>query len=182
MTTTMTTIWKDIAGYEGLYQISNTGLVRSLARISVNGHKLKDKLMKTPCNKHGYKVINLRNDGVSTQYQVHRLVAEAFIPRVEGKPTVNHKAIGDTKNNHVDNLEWASAADQMRHAISNGSKRGGQHRMVKLIDKFTGEMKLFKSMSSVSRFLGKCSGWTAINVELYGRIFNFRNYRLEVQS
>lgn len=78
------------------------------------GIKLKPKL-----DKYGYKIITLSNKGERKCFSVHRLVAEAFIPNPENKPTANHKD-GNKQNNNVENLEWATYKEQKEHAIKNG--------------------------------------------------------------
>lgn len=102
----MEEIWKDIKGYEGLYQVSNLGRVKSLG--NGNSNKSKLKIMKTPLNHKGYPMIRLCKNSVSKGFLVHRLVAEAFIPNPNNLPQVNH--IDEVKtNNRIDNLEWCTA-------------------------------------------------------------------------
>lgn len=97
----MLEIWKDVKGYEGLYQVSNTGKVRSLNyRRTGEVREMKPCLMTT-----GYLVIWLKKNGRGKTFKVHRLVAEAFIPNPENLTQVNHKD-ECTTNNCVDNLEW----------------------------------------------------------------------------
>jgi hypothetical protein len=96
-------IWKDISGYEGLYQVSNTGKVRSLNY----RHTGKTKVMKPSTNKLGYKCVNLCKDGKRKIYFIHRLVALAFIPNPNNYPIINHKD-ENPSNNAVWNLEWCT--------------------------------------------------------------------------
>lgn len=97
--------WKDIVGYEGKYQVSNLGNIRSL-----NFHRSHEtKIMKCILDKDGYSIIMLYKDGKGTIYKVHRLVAEAFIPNPNGFPCVNHKD-ENPSNNDVTNLEWCTVA------------------------------------------------------------------------
>ena len=94
--------WKDISGYEGLYQVSNHGRVKSFRR-------KEPHLLSTCVGKHGYRVVLLYNgNGQRKNERVHRLVAQAFIPNPNGYPYINHKD-EDRTNNHVDNLEWCTA-------------------------------------------------------------------------
>lgn len=88
-------IWKDIEGYEGLYQVSNEGMVKSLRN---------NKILK-PSNLEKYPIVIFSVDGKRFGKHVHRLVAEAFIPNPQNLPCVNHKDENKT-NNKVENLEW----------------------------------------------------------------------------
>ncbi|WP_207758096.1 NUMOD4 domain-containing protein [Clostridium botulinum] len=100
-------IWKDIVGYEGIYQVSNRGNVRSLNRLDSAGHKLKGRIRKFKQNKDGYFEISLCKDGERGYYRVHRLVALAFLDNPSKFPLVNHKDCNRT-NNIVSNLEWCT--------------------------------------------------------------------------
>ena len=99
----MEEIWKDIEGYEGLYQISNLGRVKSLG----NTHYKTTRILVVYKNKNGYCGINLCKKGKVTKYRIHRLVATAFIPNPNNYPEVNHKD-ENKSNNRVDNLEWCT--------------------------------------------------------------------------
>lgn len=117
-------IWKDIEGYEGLYQVSNMGRVKSLSRkIKRKGNYLyesKDHILRFGQIKaNWYKYVVLSNNKIKKTISVHRLVAIAFIPNPENKRTVNHKD-GNKENNYMSNLEWATDSEQTIHAISNG--------------------------------------------------------------
>lgn len=118
----MQEIWKDIKGYEGCYQISNTGKVKSLARMRLSkGGSLapvKERILKLKTSKGGYLVVHLRNEDKQSHPSIHRLVAEAFIPNPDNKPTVNH-IDGNKQNNNVENLEWSTHSEQMNHAVAN---------------------------------------------------------------
>ena len=105
--------WKDIKGYEGFYQVSNIGNVKSLKRIVNNsttyGGKatVKERILKPKTDKDGYESVGLRKDGKVKHFRVHRLVATAFIPNPNSYPIVNHK--DEVKNNNiVSNLEWCT--------------------------------------------------------------------------
>lgn len=105
-------IWKDIQGYEGMYQVSSHGRVRSLDRIVVrpNGNGdyfAKGKIIYVVLTKWGYNEVHLHKDNKTKIYKVHRLVAQAFIENPNNLPCVNH--IDENKtNNNVSNLEWCT--------------------------------------------------------------------------
>jgi hypothetical protein len=122
--------WKDIKGYEGSYQVSNTGMVRSLDRaIKFRWffRYAKGRILKVNIDKYGYEVVSLQ-DGTTPKYRkVHRLVAEAFIG--ESELTVNHKDF-NKRNNHVDNLEYLTASENSKHARANKAfnlRKGNNH-------------------------------------------------------
>ena len=100
----MQEIWKDIEGYENLYQVSNLGRVKSLGN---GGSNSKERILKQ-LNKNGYFGVCLCKEGKTKCFDIHRLVASEFIPNLDNLPMVNHK--DECKaNNRVDNLEWCSA-------------------------------------------------------------------------
>jgi len=113
-------LWRPINTYEGYYEISTFGRVRSLPRLYKNsrGHhrRVKGRVLKLQLDKDGYNTICLRLNRASKHIKVHRGVALAFIPNLEGKPQVNHDD-GDKTNNHVDNLEWATSSQNIQHAV-----------------------------------------------------------------
>ena len=123
-------IWKDIENYEGLYQVSNLGRVRSLERdvYYSNGavHHIDEKILAPALNRGGYSQINLHKNGKIKREYVHLLVAMAFIPNPENKSQINHK--DEVKNNNVvENLEWCEAS----YNINYGTRiaRAVQNRM-----------------------------------------------------
>ena len=105
--------WKDIKGYEGFYQVSNLGRVKSLERDVYNYrgtliNHIEEKILASSLDRYGYQCVNLYKNGEGKKMRVHRLVAEAFIPNPENKPMVNHK--NEVKSdNFVENLEWCDA-------------------------------------------------------------------------
>lgn len=107
-------IWKDVKGYEGLYQVSNLGRVK--------GTKSKKYLKTTKSNKN-YLVVNLCKNAEYHSFNIHRLVAEAFIPNPQKLPCVNHKDY-DPNNNCVDNLEWVTPKQNSQWSLENN--RNGQ--------------------------------------------------------
>lgn len=117
----MTEEWKWIAGYEGRYEVSNFGRIRSYANGRWGNQSVSRKLrLKHYTN--GYPCIVLYKDGTSKTVSIHRLVAQAFIPNPDNLPEVNHKD-GDKENNNVRNLEWMTCSQNSQHAIDTGLHR-----------------------------------------------------------
>lgn len=103
----MREIWKDVIGYEGLYQVSNLGRVKSLGNGGSKNSKFSSERILKTCEIKGYLRVTLSKDGKQKQYSVHRLVALAFLPNPYNLPMVNHKDECKT-NNACSNLEWCS--------------------------------------------------------------------------
>jgi uncharacterized protein YaiE (UPF0345 family) len=103
-------IWKDIEGFETLYEVSNYGNIKN---------KTTNKIRKLGVHSMGYWHVDLWIKGKQFNKHVHRLVANAFIPNPDNKPFVNHKD-GNKQNNFVDNLEWCTPLENMKHARKNG--------------------------------------------------------------
>lgn len=105
----MEEIWKDISGYEGLYQISNTGEVFSTKRYGTRGGILRLSKYKD------YYIVGLTRNGKHKKYRVHRLVAQTFIHNPENKPCVNHIDC-NSLNNNLNNLEWCTYSENLIHS------------------------------------------------------------------
>lgn len=126
----MKEVWKDIKGYEGLYQVSNLGRVRSLNKNTITYNRwgkfertVKGRILRINQNKLGYCYINLYKEHRCSKFKVHRLVANAFIPSQKDKLEVNH-IDGNKTNNKINNLEWCNRSENMKHAIKNGLSKG----------------------------------------------------------
>ena len=115
--------YKDVVGYEGLYQVSDLGNIKSLARTiyKTDGttQTFKDKTRSCTFNGRGYLQLGLSKEGKYVTKKVHRLVAMAFIPNYENKKEVNHKD-GNKANNILSNLEWCTASENVQHAYDTG--------------------------------------------------------------
>lgn len=115
-------LWRDVVGYEGLYRVSDTGVVESVTRYVRNGlcEGLRaGEVLKARVYKPGYLAVKLTKDKVKKHKLVHRLVAEAFCPNPQGKPVVTHLD-GNKVNNHAPNLEWVTKSENCIHAVENG--------------------------------------------------------------
>lgn len=119
--------WKYVEGYEGLYMVSNTGIIKSVDRYVKHGRYGDDKLkfikgriLKQDKNlkRGGYMQVSLWKNNKSKTYKVHRIVAEAFIPNLDNLPQVNH-IDGDKTNNNANNLEWVTDKENKLHGWEN---------------------------------------------------------------
>ena len=154
-------IWKDVVGYEGIYEVSDDGQVRThkdkVTHTERHGvRRWKQRVLKEK-NPTGRDVrVTLWKDGKPKSFLVHRLVAYAFIPEVEGKTSINHKD-GNPRNNKVENLEWCNHSENTNHAFETGLIKTNKH--IILIDKKTGEKHEFISMAKASIFAGRNKGY-----------------------
>jgi len=132
----MEEIWKDIEEYEGIYQISSHGRVKSLKRIVVGpSHiggeiKIKGRIRKNHLRKDSYMGISLNKEGHCNSFLIHRLVANAFILNSENKPDINHKN-GVKTDNRVENLEWCTSTENLKHAYRIGLKKANKNLLGK---------------------------------------------------
>ena len=111
--------WADIPGWEGRYQVSDDGYVRSL--VGLRGKPAPPHELKQKIDRYGYPVVCLRERPKKRMVYptVHRLVATAFLPSPDNKPQVNHKN-GIKTDNRVENLEWSTNAENIQHAFDTG--------------------------------------------------------------
>lgn len=132
------TLWRDVKGYEGIYKISNTGMILSLNR--PYNHR-GDHYMVDHGDAHGYRIVMLCKGGVCKTHRVHRLVAEAFVQNPHGYTEINH--IDENKaNNNADNLEWCTRA----YNIHYGSRT---QKTATKVAMFSVNMDLIKTYPSI---------------------------------
>lgn len=164
-------VWRDIPKYQGIYQASNIGRIRSIDRVIINNGrkmKIKGKIMKTFDNGKGYYKVHLRKDGKTTHEYVHRLVSMAFHPVTDlTKVHVNHL---DEKpgNNREDNLEWVTCKENNNYGGHN--KRMQKTKRIfgnKFNKKVICDGKVFHSVNACNRFYHLYHG--AISNYLTGR-------------
>ena len=132
-------VWRDIQGYKGKYQVSSQGRVRSLTRLITNklgvSRLVQGHIMKATKNRSGYYIVDLCQNGTIRHYQVHRLVASAFIPNPIDLPVINHRDENPV-NNRTNNLEWCTVKynnNYGHHNIRNDRcYRNGRKRVKKL--------------------------------------------------
>ena len=123
----MKEIWKEIKGYEGLYQVSNLGNIKHLKfkkkNVLTGGFSLiKERILKPVKHYNGYVYVDLHKNGSHKITAIHRIVALNFIDNINNKPQVNHFD-GNKENNNVINLEWCTMSENMIHALNNGLSR-----------------------------------------------------------
>lgn len=121
----MQEIWKDIEGYEGSYQVSNCGKVRSLTRkVSCMGGQrtIKGKVLKPTVSSNLYLTVDLRQHQKHKTQSIHRLVAQAFIPNPQKYNVINHKD-NNPQNNIVTNLEWCTQSYNVKYAYEKGNAK-----------------------------------------------------------
>lgn len=124
--------WRDIDGFEGLYQVSDEGRIKSLKFG-------KERILKGGHDKDGYSIFILCKEGKHKAKKVHRLVAEAFLANPNNLPQVNHKD-EDKTNNHVENLEWCDSKYNTNYGTSIQRAHEKQSKHVCQIDPITGEV------------------------------------------
>lgn len=142
-------IWKDIEGYEGLYQVSNLGRVKSSGNFKSKNARKTQKILKNILQNNGYYGVTLRKGGKSTRKNIHRLVAEAFIPNPYNKPCIDHINTIRTDNS-IENLRWCTEKENNQNPIST-KKQSKPVYQYTLSGEFVRE---WVSVASVNRFYG----------------------------
>jgi len=173
--------WKDIAGYEGLYQISNTGRVKSMAKTvrCKNGatNSYRERVMAKSKKPSGEVKITLSKGGKSKTLLVHRLVAIHFIPNPMNKPEVNH-IDGVRDNNVVSNLEWVTSSENQQHAYRIGlqeGRKGSAHHMARLTEPDVEKIRqMYASGKLLQREIANMYG---VRENLVSRIVNRKIWR-----
>lgn len=149
--------WLEVKGYEGFYEVSNDGLIKSLSRARISNKGVEqhnnngEKILNTPI-KGGYVRVHLTKDGKSKEKRVHRLVAEAFLPEREKiQNEVNH-IDGNKTNNNFHNLEWCSSKENSVHAFKSGlGNRKANDTTSRKINKMSLEGEFIESYESIKQ-------------------------------
>lgn len=145
----MEEVWRDIKDYEGLYQVSNMGRIKSLER--KNKYKQNKEIIMKNLFDGNYIFIRLSKNSKKKNCLVHRLVAEAFLEKDYKKEYVNHKN-GIKTDNRVENLEWVTASENVIHAIKNKLKRLPNKKIIQ-IDENNKIIKYWDSIKEASETL-----------------------------
>lgn len=127
-------VWRDVKGYEGLYQVSNMGRVKSLGRKDRFGRVIKERILEPAVTHNGYLRVGLHVDGKRKMLRVHRLVCEAFHENPDNKSEVNH-VNEDKTDNRACNLEWSTRTENCNHGSRN-------ERVAKALSKPIGQFSL----------------------------------------
>lgn len=191
--------WRDIKGYEGLYQISSEGRVKSKQRITRNNQTIKEKIRKPKIDKDGYCCVSLWIDGVSKEYFIHRLVAQAFIPNPYNKPCIDHINTNKT-DNRAENLKWCTHKENANNPISrekylrNRYKVEGTHRISvyrptkesieKMAEKHKKPVAMYKNGILIKKFNSAADAerednnlkYMSISAACNGRLKTYRGY------
>jgi hypothetical protein len=121
-------LWRDIAGYEGVYMASNLGQIKSLSRVRATptgGDRLyPERILKPSKNPDGYLIVTLNNFGKKC-FSLHKLIALTWVNNIENKPVINHKD-GNKLNNRADNLEWCTLSENTKHSYAMGLQKPGK--------------------------------------------------------
>jgi HNH endonuclease/NUMOD4 motif len=157
------TNWKDIVGYEGIYEVSDDGQIRTHKDKTTFSkkhgvRKWKQRVLVQKVGKDDSCRIELYKDRKSKTWLVHRVVALAFIPKVPGKDYINHLD-GNRRNNRVGNLEWCNHKENNNHAFDNKLIKTANG--IALYNNETRRIQYFRSMAKASEFLGKHHGFVS---------------------
>lgn len=170
-------VWRDVVGYEGFYQVSNLGNVKSLCRKIKRGKSLvtiHEKMLNQTENTNGYLRVSLSRNGMVEMRFVHRLVAEAFIDKPNDEYVVDH-IDGNKQNNNVLNLRWCSQGQNLHYSYAGGRRRPlvisdeWRKRQKRAVSRpvIRSDGKEFESVLAASRALGLCDA--AVSQVVHGR-------------
>jgi len=159
----MKEVWKDIKSYEGMYQVSDLGRVRSLDRFNSLGRKISGKIL-SPSSYKGYKGVNLCKNSIVKYIRLHTLVANAFLKECNYDKEVNHIDF-DRSNNKLSNLEYVTHRENMEHSAKNG-RMGNAYKM--------DEEQIFRILIYANNGIGlkTISNSEGLDVRLVSRIVN----------
>lgn len=171
--------WRDVKNYEGLYQVSNLGRVRSLYKFGSDGRLIKGKVLKGGMYSNGYKFVCLRKESINKNHSIHRLVAKMFITSNSSNLVVNHLD-GDKTNNRVDNLEWCTQSENLKHAVDIGLTTN-QCKICRTVTVIENNKEIqFESMKSCADYFGYKRGWLHSKIRTHGCEFYYKTCLVRV--
>lgn len=173
--------WKDVLGYEGIYQVSSAGNIKRLP-IILHSRFYKEKLL-TICHNTGtgYDFVCLRKNDYDKNFSVHRLVAQAFIPNPNNYSEVNH-IDGNKQNNSVDNLEWCTRSENLKHALDIGLIKNQCKICRKVTVKCGEKIVTFDTMKDCAVFFGFKKSWLHNRIRKHGLTFTYGDYEISVSE
>ena len=175
----MEELWKSIEGYEGKYQVSNLGRVKSLSRMVVSRwgtkYQIKEKYLSAIQDKDGYLIVCLKKNGKGKNFKVHRLVAKAFVPGMtETRNHINH--LDETRNNNrSDNLEWVTPKENNNYLNHAKHISVSKMKKVRALDDNGNVIRIFDSISQAREEMNAPAIWSVIN----GKISHSGGYKWE---
>lgn len=178
----MKEIWKDINGYNGMYQVSNLGRVKSLDRKRYCGHKnsepqlIKGRILKQRYDRAGYIRVKLSKNSTSKLVTLHRLLAVNFIDNPYNKPNVNH-IDGDKSNNSLDNLEWCTQKENVQHSFKTGlskARKGEKNNLSKLKENDIKEIRKLHRQKMTQTEISKMFNVSIANIS---EIVNYKTWK-----
>lgn len=168
--------WKDIEGYEGLYQISSMGNIRSFYP-----HNFRKGDRLRTFENGGYRRAALYKDGKLCKILVHRLVAKAFIPNPDNKPYINHKD-GNRSNNNIENLEWVTSRENVLDGVRRGTitTENALKKLMKPVKQFTLDGQYIRSYGSMAE-AKRITGATNISLVCHGHRHESGGFKWEYE-
>jgi len=156
--------WKDIEDFEGYYQVSNHGRIKSLVGWNGKQYIKREKILKPSTTSTGYLKVDVKKNKKRKSMRLHRLIALAFIPNTDNKPQINHLD-GNPLNNKISNLEWSTQRENVIHAIKNGLKE-----TMRIPEEKLRNLYLMKGMNAlkISRELNIPVGVVHRHIKKYG--------------
>ena len=145
--------WRDVVGYEGLYQVSNQGRVKSLERKDCLGRTVKGRILKPGMVGSGYLMISLCTGGKQKMFSVHRLVCQAFHENPDNKSDVNH-INEDKTDNRACNLEWSTRKENLNHGSRNERAAKARSKPVGQYTRYGDLVKVWPSTQEAERQAG----------------------------